>query len=156
MLVYWIKRSNRARLGGASRLDISDLGFLLGTNLAGIVCLEQDTHSRALAEVLGASWLYVPLISGIPPTNAELEQIVKFVYDCEKTRSRAPILFHSAMGLDRPGTILAALLIILDGLPPGSAIKQIRAVNPLALRKQTDYDFISTFKYGFINKRNKH
>jgi hypothetical protein len=146
MLVYWVERSSRARLGGASTLDSSDLGFLMGSNLAGIVCLKEEASSETLAQLLGILWLHIPLVTGIPPSNAELQRIVSFVNDCEKNGSNRPILLHSESGLDRPGTILAALLIILDGFPPDLAIDQIRAINPLALSNHVDYLFVSNLK----------
>ncbi|MFW9780042.1 MAG: hypothetical protein ACFFE8_14415 [Candidatus Heimdallarchaeota archaeon] len=150
MLVYWINRSYNARLGGVNRLDIADVGFLIGTNLAGIVCLEKEASSQELAQILGVSWLHIPMVAGNPPSDAELKQIVDFVHDCEKNGTNRPILFHSES--DCSGTILAALLIILDGLPPDLAITRIRAVNPFALNNQADYNFVNTMKPGFLNR----
>lgn len=148
MLVYWVKRNHRARIGGASTLDSSDFGFLLDINLSGIVCLQEDASSEALAQILGVLWLHIPMTKGIPPSNAELQQILFFIRDCEKINPKQPVLFHSESGLDRPGTILAALLVLLDDIPPDEAINQIRAVNPLALSNPAHHRFVSGLKPG--------
>ena len=152
MLIYWIERKHQARFGGASTIDSSALGFLLGLNLSGIVCLQEDTSSETLSQILGVLWLHNPMITGTPPSEVELLQIVSFVRDCEKIGSKRPILFHSESGLNRPGTILAALLIILDGLSPDSAINQIQAINPLTLSNHADYRFVSGLKPGSANQ----
>jgi protein-tyrosine phosphatase len=118
----------------------------MGSNLAGIVCLKEEASSEALAQILGILWLHNPIVTGIPPSNTELQRIAGFVRDCEKIGSKRPILFHSESGLNRPGTILAALLIILDDISPDSAIDQIQAINPLALSNHADYLFVSNLK----------
>ena len=54
------------------------------------------------------------------------------------------MLIHCTAGLGRTGTILAALLVVIDRVKPEEAIRCVRGVNPLAIETKDQEEFIKS------------
>lgn len=140
MFLYWINRNNsgsgskkRIRIAGASEPQISDFPFLLSIELGGMICLQEEANSLELATLLELPYLHSPIVDFSVPTEEALERIIEFCLECQENNPALPILVHCTGGHGRTGTVLAALLIVLDQVNPDDAIKRVREVNPHAI-----------------------
>ncbi|MFX0120028.1 MAG: hypothetical protein ACFE9A_11660 [Candidatus Hodarchaeota archaeon] len=53
-------------------------------------------------------------------------------------------MIHCSGGHGRTGTIIAALLVVIDRIPPDDAIERVRAVNPLAIETKDQEKYIKS------------
>jgi protein tyrosine/serine phosphatase len=98
----------RARLGLASVI-----------NLRGATRSGSDALSRERAGRLGLVLFDVPLSSGHAPSRTALLNLAAALRDAPR-----PVLIHCKSGADRAG-FAAAVCLILDGAPTGTALAQL-------------------------------
>ncbi len=139
MLLYWI---DKQRLAGSSEPLIEDFPFLKTIEWAGMVCLQETPTSEKLANLLAIPYLHLPIVNFSIPTKIDLEILLEFFYETQKENPNLPVLIHCTEGHGRTGTILAALLVVIDHISPEEAVRRIRDVNPLAIETEEQEDFI--------------
>ena len=139
MFLYWI---DKKRLAGSSEPLLEDFAFLKTIDWGGMVCLQDTSTSEDLAALLAVPFLHLPIKDFSVPTETDLEILLEFFSESQKDKPNFPVLIHCTAGHGRTGTILAALLTILDLIDPEDAIRQVRAVNPLAIETEEQEEFI--------------
>ncbi len=139
MILYWI---DKERIGGASQPQLSDLPFLKSIDLAGIICLQEESTSEELARLLDIAYLHRPIQDFGVPSNDDIPEILKFLAQQQKNKPNIPVLVHCTAGNGRTGTILASVIKLLDRLGSEDAIQKIRKVNPLAIETKEQEEFI--------------
>ena len=139
MFLYWI---DKQRLAGSSEPLLEDFPFLKTIEWGGMVCLQETPTSEGLAALLAIPYLHLPIEDFSVPTETDLEAIVEFFHESQKENPNLPILIHCTAGYGRTGTIIAALLVVIDHINPEDAIRQVREVNPLAIETKEQEDFI--------------
>jgi atypical dual specificity phosphatase len=139
LLLYWI---DKERFGGASQPQLSDLPYLKSIELAGIICLQEESTSEELAQLLDVAYLHRPIPDFGIPSSEDLPKIISFLIQQQKIRPKIPVLIHCTAGNGRTGTILASLVKILDQMESNAAITNIRTINPLAIETEEQEDFI--------------
>ena len=139
MFLYWI---DKERFGGSSQPHLTDLPFLQGLDLNGIICLQEKNNSEELAQLLGIAYLHQPIPDFGVPTEEDIEHILEFINSQQELNPKKPILIHCTAGNGRTGTILASLVKIFDKVNSSEAIAQIRKVNPLAIETEEQEEFI--------------
>lgn len=141
MFLYWVDQ--KKRFAGSSEPGLEDLPFLKTVEWAGIICLQENPTSEELATLLGAvPYLHLPIQDYSVPTETDLESLLEFFHEIQRDNTDLPILIHCSAGHGRTGTILAALLVVIDHISPEDAINQVRGVNPLAIETKEQEDFI--------------
>jgi atypical dual specificity phosphatase len=143
LFLYWI---DKERIGGASQPQLSDLPFLKSLDLAGIICLQEESTSEELAHLLDIAYLHRPIQDFGVPSNDDLPEILKFLAQQQKIKPNIPVLVHCTAGNGRTGTILASILKLLDQLESEDAIQKIRSVNPLAIETKEQEEFIKELR----------
>ncbi len=140
MILYWV---DKERFGGASQPQISDLPFLKSIDLAGIICLQEDSTSEELSRLLDVAYLHRPIIDYGIPSSEDISEIMKFLSQQQKLKPNFPVLIHCTAGYGRTGTILASLIKILDQVESKEAIRRVRNINPLAIETDEQEQFIN-------------
>ncbi|MFW9904608.1 MAG: dual specificity protein phosphatase family protein [Candidatus Thorarchaeota archaeon] len=139
MFIYWI---DKQRLAGASEPILEDFPFLKTFEWGGMVNLQDESSTDELASLLAIPYLHLPINNFSTPTETDLETILEFFQDCQNDHPNLPVLIHCTAGHGRTGTIIAAILVVIDRLKPEDAIKYVRDVNPLAIETKEQEDFI--------------
>ena len=139
MFLYWI---DKQRLAGSGEPLLEDFPFLKTIEWGGMVCLQETPTSEDLAALLAIPYLHLPIEDFSVPTETDLETIVEFFHESQKENLNLPILIHCTAGYGRTGTIIAALLVVIDHVGPEDAIRRVREVNPLAIETKDQEDFI--------------
>jgi atypical dual specificity phosphatase len=139
LILYWI---DKERFGGASQPQLSDLPFLKSIDLAGIICLQEESTSMELAHLLDIAYLHRPIPDFGVPSSEDLPEILNFLSHQQKIKPNFPILIHCTAGNGRTGTILASVIKILDQMTAKDAIQKIRTLNPLAIETEEQEKFI--------------
>ncbi|MFX1282524.1 MAG: protein-tyrosine phosphatase family protein [Promethearchaeota archaeon] len=141
MFLYWI---DKHRLAGSSEPLAEDFPFLNTIEWGGMVCLQETPTSEELASLLAVPYLHLPIKNFSIPTETDLESILEFFHESQKENPNIPVLIHSTEGHGRAGTILGALLVVIDRINPEDAIKHVRKVNPLAIETEEQEEFIKS------------
>ena len=76
----------------------------------------------------GLEFLHVPIPDGYPPTFDQM----KIIYEWLKRDSNN--LVHCVGGIGRTGTVIAAYLILEEGMDSGEAIEEVRNYRPGAVQ----------------------
>jgi protein-tyrosine phosphatase len=139
MFLYWI---DKQRLGGSSQPFLEDLPYLKNIDISGIVCLQEEATSEELAVLLDVSFVHIPVTDFSKPSESDMEVVLDFFLENQKKYPNLPILIHCTEGHGRTGTILAALLVLVDHVTPQEAIASVRNVNPLAIETKEQEEFI--------------
>ena len=139
MFLYWI---DKKRLAGSSEPLLEDFPFLKTIEWGGMVCLQDNSTSDELAALLAVPFLHIPIKDFSVPTETDLEILLEFFNESQKENPDLPLLIHCTAGHGRTGTILAALITIIDHMNPDDAIRRVRAVNPLAIETEEQEEFI--------------
>ena len=140
-------------MSGAWDRDLAlDLDAIRNWGAAAIVTLiEPEELTLLRVERLGEEtlrrkmlWYHLPIADGSIP-NARFEE--KWDTAGQELRSilrnGADVLVHCRGGLGRAGTIASRLLIEF-GMPPGTAITQVRAVRPGAIETPAQEEYVLT------------
>jgi atypical dual specificity phosphatase len=93
-------------------------------------------------EAAGLELLHVPLEDFGTPAPKDLERCARFID--EQVRRERPVVVHCFAGQGRTGTVLAAWLV-LGGLSPEDAVKEIRRLRPGSLETPGQERAIRTF-----------
>lgn len=141
MFIYWI---DKQRLAGSSEPNLEDFPFLKTLEWGGMVNLQEKTSTEELASLLAIPYLHLPIEDFSTPTETDLETIVEFFHECQNENPNLPVLIHCTAGHGRTGTIIAALLVVIDRKKPEDAIKYVRGVNPLAIETKDQEEFIKS------------
>jgi atypical dual specificity phosphatase len=139
MFIYWI---DKQRLAGSSEPILEDFTFLKTIEWGGMVNLQEKSSTEELASLLAIPYLHLPIKDFSTPTETDLEIIVEFFHECQNDNPNLPVLIHCNAGHGRTGTIIAALLVVIDRIKPEEAIKYVREVNPLAIETGEQEEFI--------------
>jgi len=142
MFLYWL---DKKRFGGSSEPLISDLPFLKGIEISGIVCLQEKNDSEELAQLLDVGYLHRPIPDFDIPTKKDIEDILEFFRHLQIEKPNVPILVHCTAGNGRTGTILACIIRSIDNTSANLAIKRVREVNPLAIETSEQEEFVKDF-----------
>lgn len=91
----------------------------------------------------GLKYLHVPIPDGYAPTDEQFEKIMKWLNGDGN-------LVHCVGGIGRTGTVIAAYLIVKEGLNVDEAIEEVRAHKPGAVQTIEQYEFLIRVgkKYG--------
>lgn len=139
MFIYWI---DKQRLAGASEPNLDDFAYLKTLEWGGMVNLLEKSSTEELASLLAIPYLHLPVKDLSTPTETDLETILEFFHECQNENPNLPVLIHCTAGHGRTGTIIAALLVVIDRIKPEEAIRSVRGVNPLAIETKDQEDFI--------------
>ena len=66
MFLYWL---DKKRFAGSSEPSVSDLPFLQGIEISGIVCLQEKNESEEVAQLLNVEYLHRPIPDFDIPTT---------------------------------------------------------------------------------------
>lgn len=141
MFLYWI---DRQRLAGSSEPFLEDFPFLKSIEWGGMVCLQETSTTEELATLLAIPYLHLPIKDFSVPTDTDLETLLEFFHEAQRENPNLPVLIHCSGGHGRTGTIIAALLVVIDRIPPEDAIERVRAVNPLAIETKDQEKYIKS------------
>jgi len=142
MFLYWL---DKKRFGGSSEPLISDLRFLQGIEISGIVCLQEKKDSEELAQLLDVEYLHRPIPDFGIPTKKDIEDILEFFRHLQVEKPNVPLVVHCTAGYGRTGTILACIVKSIDKTSANLAIKRVREVNPLAIETPEQEEFVRDF-----------
>ena len=135
--IFWLVPSVLAGRSGPSldswrlpEIRSAGIGAVLSVN-DGELCHREDF------EQLGMAYLCAPLSPNAPPEEGDAEhcqRVLPKAYEfCRFNASRGvATLVHCHAGKDRTGLFLAYYLVHSRGLAPSVAIKQVKAVRPIA------------------------
>ena len=73
LILYWI---DKERFGGASQPQLSDLPFLKSLDLAGIICLQEESTSEEIAQLLDIGYLHRPIRDFSIPSTDDISEII--------------------------------------------------------------------------------
>lgn len=106
----------------------SQLEYVASQGINAIVSLTEDPIPAELLEGLGLEYHHVPVRNHAMPDAETLERAVRLLENLTSSGKR--VLVHCAAGQGRTGTVLAAYLMVTEGLPPEEAIARVRSVRP--------------------------
>ncbi|MEM0374712.1 MAG: dual specificity protein phosphatase family protein [Nitrososphaerota archaeon] len=106
----------------------SQLEYVAAQGINAIISLTEDPIPPQLLKGLSLEYHHVPMMDHEMPDAETLERAVKLLADLISSGKK--VLVHCAAGQGRTGTVLAAYLIVTEGLQPDEAIARVRSVRP--------------------------
>jgi protein-tyrosine phosphatase len=136
--VFWLRSGVIGGRSGPNRdawlpweLANDGIGAVLSVNDGELV------RPLELAEV-GIDSCCIPLSDAVPPRAGDFEACVSALpralsFVRRSINARRKVLVHCSSGKDRTGLFLSYYLCVMERLPPGEAIREVRRVRPIAL-----------------------
>lgn len=139
----WVLPGSLAGAEGPDRRR--DLVFLKLKDVRAIIRMEEQTISGEAMELVD---LYVPVPDFTPPTQNQLDHMVRFIEEQTEKWER-PVVVTCYAGLGRTGTVLACYLVH-TGYAPGAAVDLVRKLRPRSIQtleqEEAVYSFAETLK----------
>lgn len=147
--VYWVFKDDQypgRKLGGRRGPTRSpwDPAVLYGGGIRTVITVASEVHVGDLARYgllhrrvkLPPLPFMLPWPQTLPCSQKTFVQRVKPVltFIHQQLEASRPTLVHCHDGDDRTGVVLAAYLVVYQGLSPEAAIRQVRAANPSAMK----------------------
>ncbi|MDB5101283.1 MAG: hypothetical protein JWM80_5704 [Cyanobacteria bacterium RYN_339] len=101
----------------------------------------ESDHERTFVERLGMKYLYMPL----PPLDAPTHAMTMAFLDAATDPDNGTVFFHCFHGVDRTGTVAAALRIARDGWGVEQALAEMRAFNVHESGQRAKLDYLAEF-----------
>ncbi len=141
--VYWVFKDDqypKRKLGGRcgpSRIPWDPAALYKG-GIRTVITVASEVRVGDLASygLLHRRMRFPPLPFMLPPSQKVFVQraIPMLAFIHQQLEAQRPTLVHCHDGDDRTGIILAAYLVVYQGLKPKTAICHIRAANPSAMK----------------------
>ena len=148
----WILNGSLAGAQGPVRQR--DLMFLKLKEVRAIIRMEEQTISGEALELVD---LYVPVPDFTPPTQGQLDHMVRFIEEQTEKWER-PVVVTCYAGLGRTGTVLACYLVH-TGYAPGAAVVLVRKLRPRSIQtleqEEAVHSFAETVKSRHKDPRQK-
>ena len=106
----------------------SQLQYIASLGIKAVISLTEDPIPEELIKGLGLECYHVPMRNHEMPDEETLERAVGLITGL--TSSGKKVLVHCAGGQGRTGTVLAAYLILKDGMSAEEAIEKVRSLRP--------------------------
>lgn len=141
--VYWVFKDDQypgKKLGGRcgpSRAPWDPTELYEG-GIRTVITVASEVHVGDLESygLLHHRVRFPPLPFMLPPSQKAFVQrttpVLKFIH--QQLEAQRPTLVHCHDGDDRTGIILAAYLVVYQGLSPQAAVRHVRTVNPSAMK----------------------
>lgn len=142
--LWWILPG---QLAGMPKPQVEDLAAVRDVGIRAIISLLEDQDGLAGYEANGFESLWLAVEDDEAPTREQVGEVVEFV-DLHIGRNN-PVAIHCKGGRGRTGTMLAAYLIA-KGASYAEAMTQIEAVQPNAIRKDAQIDFLKELGSGSL------
>lgn len=114
----------------------SQLEYVAAQGINAVLSLTEEPIPPELLEGLGLEYHHVPMRNHAMPDAETLGRAVRLLVDL--TASGKRVLVHCAAGQGRTGTVLAAYLMLTEGIPPEEAIARVRSVRPGSIEPEQE------------------
>ncbi len=111
----------------------SQLRYIASRGIKAVISLTEDPIPLESVRGLGLEIYHIPMRNHEMPDEETLERAAKLV--AALTSSGKKVLVHCAAGRGRTGTVLAAYLILKDGLSADEAIAKVRSMRPGSIER---------------------
>ncbi|MFQ3280919.1 dual specificity protein phosphatase family protein [Reinekea sp.] len=143
--VFWLRENQLAGRSGPnlepwSLEQIKEFGFsaILSVN-------DGEMVHESLLDQLSLNYACIPMSSNAPIRDGDKDQCLRnlprTISFIEKNIEAGPVLIHCRSGKDRTGMVLAASLIVREGLIPSVAMAEVLKVRDIAFSADTWMDF---------------
>lgn len=149
--MYWVRKNIIG--GSALPYTIDEIKEWKRNGVKKVLVLPEDweieeawgdvNYYFSLLEENGFKYLHIPIPDGLAPTDEQFEEILKWL-------NGSGNLVHCVGGIGRTGTVIAAYLIVKEGLNVGEAIDEVRYYRPGAVQTLEQHEFLLRIgkKYG--------
>ncbi|AWR96397.1 protein phosphatase [Acidianus sulfidivorans JP7] len=153
--MYWVRKNI---IGGSSLpYTIDEIKEWKHNGVKKVLVLPEDWEIEeswgdtkyyfSLLEENNLQYLHIPIPDGYYPSESQMEEIMEWLEGNGN-------LVHCVGGIGRTGTVIAAYLIIKEGLNPLDAVEEVRKYRPGAVQTMQQYEFL--FKIGSKYGRLSH